>query len=114
MKCPGAGHCPGCGDGGGPVVGIAVVVLAIIAIAERHTIEHGADVVARILVITAISAACITVAAVAVAVTVATRRRLNRPAAARPAIMAPVTVVSLGRAERPAIEAPPHGRTPHG
>jgi len=72
-------HCPGCGDGGGPVIGliIALVVVALIA-AKARAISHALADLGHVLVLVAIAGAAVAVAAVAITGAVLIHRRIRQ------------------------------------
>lgn len=79
-------HCPGCGSGGGPVIGagaiVGLVVLAVV-MANAHAIERTALEILQVAEITAASVAALAAVAASVAITVKIRRARSRRALAR-------------------------------
>jgi hypothetical protein len=119
-KCSGL-HCPGCGDGGGGIA-VVLVVLAVIIAAIARPVAHAAGdvlrVAAEVLEVTAITAASIAGLAVLGAAAYGARRAWRWHARNRQAITRQ-TLAGLDGSEalraaqaavlaarRPAIEAP--------
>ncbi|MGO9298422.1 MAG: hypothetical protein ACLP52_31870 [Streptosporangiaceae bacterium] len=110
-KCPGV-HCPGCGERGGGVA-VVVVVLAVIAVLIRKPVERAADtamrVIGDVLHILLIAAECIGAAAAAFAVGYAGlsvyRWRASRAVHPVRQLEPLKAAVTLSAPQRPAIEA---------
>jgi hypothetical protein len=103
-KCPGL-HCPGCGDGGGGLA-VVLVVLAVIAAAGYH-VRHGIETGLEIVMWSIVGAAGLAVAGglVYAGLRIRASVRARQP---RTVIPARAEIVQL-RAELfdpPAIEAP--------
>ena len=110
VNCSGL-HCEGCGKAGISLGGLGVLAAALVAIAKRHAIEHGADEAVHVLFVTAVIAACVAAVAIVSVVMV----RLNRTArvVSRCAdemtemTSRPVIRVTAEEVTRPALEARP-------
>jgi len=98
--CPGL-HCPGCGDGGGGLAALIVVLVVIGAVI--HAIWHTLVEVAEIAAWTVLGAAGL--AAIAGLVYAAVRVRAS-VTTSRPGRVIPAEVIRLGTPARDAIDPP--------